>query len=288
MTLPDRKVAAKTGTTNGFKDNYTMGYTPQLTVGVWVGNTDNESMENVTGLSGAAPIWNAVMRKYHEGLPAIWYDRPPGIVDRADLPAKRPAAHARTARTSASEIFVAGTEPTISDNIWQAFDIDRETGLLAGPTTPPDRIEKRVFQILPREAADWVRESGLAQPPTEKHSGRPEDFDPDSAIISPTVGSYIARPVGRHRQCAWRPLQTGDRRRARTNRMDADRRRARRRSAERCVAAPGHDGLRRRPLHPAPDGQSRRRAQGDHHPGDDRQHAAHDRGDRSQSRIGST
>ena len=67
LTLPDRKVAAKTGTTNGFKDNWTMGYTPQLTVGVWVGNTDNESMQNVTGLSGAAPIWNAVMRKYHEG-----------------------------------------------------------------------------------------------------------------------------------------------------------------------------------------------------------------------------
>ena len=93
LTLPDRKVAAKTGTTNGFKDNYTMGYTPQLTVGVWVGNTDNESMENVTGLSGAAPIWNAVMRKYHEGLPAIWYDRPPGIVRSRDLPAERPAAY---------------------------------------------------------------------------------------------------------------------------------------------------------------------------------------------------
>ncbi len=82
LTLPDRRVAAKTGTTNGWKDNWTMGFTPQLTVGVWVGNTDNEAMRNVTGLSGAAPIWNAVMRKYHEGLPAIWYDRPPGVTTR--------------------------------------------------------------------------------------------------------------------------------------------------------------------------------------------------------------
>ncbi len=55
LTLPDRKVAAKTGTTNGWKDNWTMGFTPQLTVGVWVGNTDNESMENVTGLVRCGP-----------------------------------------------------------------------------------------------------------------------------------------------------------------------------------------------------------------------------------------
>lgn len=194
LTLSDRKVAAKTGTTNGFKDNWTMGYTPQLTVGVWVGNTDNESMENVTGLSGAAPVWNAVMRKYHEGQPAIWYDRPPGIVDRVVC---QPSGLLPTddCQDQRSEIFVAGTEPTVSDNIWQPFEIDRETGLLAGPTTPPERIEKRVYQILPREAADWVIESGLAQPPTEKTASRPEDFDPDSAIISPTVGSYIAGQI---------------------------------------------------------------------------------------------
>ena len=194
LTLPDRKVAAKTGTTNGFKDNYTMGYTPQATVGVWVGNTDNESMKDVTGLSGAAPIWNAVMRKVHEGLPALWYDTPPGIVQRGVC---QPSGLLPTpeCQQQRSELFVAGTEPTISDNIWQAFDIDKETGLLAGPATPPDRIEKRVYEILPREAADWVRDNGLEQPPTERSSRRIEDFDPDSAIISPTVGSYIGRQL---------------------------------------------------------------------------------------------
>jgi 1A family penicillin-binding protein len=194
LTLADRKVAAKTGTTNGFKDNWTMGYTPQLTVGVWVGNTDNESMENVTGLSGAAPIWNAVMRKYHEGQPALWYDAPPGIVQRVVC---QPSGLLPTdqCQEQRAELFVAGTEPTISDNIWQEFEIDRETGLLAGPTTPPERIEKRIYQILPQEAADWVKESGLPQPPTETASLRLEDFDPDSAIISPTLGSTIGGQI---------------------------------------------------------------------------------------------
>ena len=194
LTLPDRKVAAKTGTTNGFKDNWTMGFTPQLTVGVWVGNTDNESMQNVTGLSGAAPIWNAVMRKYHEGLPAQWYDAPPGIVQRVVC---QPSGLLPTdqCQEQRAETFVAGTEPTISDNVWQEFEIDRETGLLAGPATPPERIEKRVYEILPQEASDWVRDNGIPQPPTETASLRLEDFDPDSAIISPTLGSYIAGQI---------------------------------------------------------------------------------------------
>lgn len=193
LTLPDRRVAAKTGTTNGWKDNWTMGFTPQLTVGVWVGNTDNESMENVTGLDGAAPIWNAVMRTYHQGLPAEWYDQPPGITSRTVcLPSGLLPTEACPGSSQRTEIFVAGTEPTISDNIWQAFDIDTETGNLASPLTPPERIEQRVYQILPQEAADWVRENGIAQPPTEQTVVSIEDFDPDAAIIDPTINGYIS------------------------------------------------------------------------------------------------
>lgn len=190
LTLPDRKVAAKTGTTNGFKDNWTVGFTPQLTVGVWVGNTDNESMQNVTGLDGAAPIWNAVMAKYHEGLPPTWYEQPSGLVTRAVcVPSGLlPNEYCQSQR---SEIFVAGTEPTLPDNIWQPFEIDKTTGKLAGPSTPPENREVRVYQMLPQEAADWVRENGVAQPPTEQAEARLEDFDPDVAIISPQVNGYI-------------------------------------------------------------------------------------------------
>ena len=196
LTLPDRKVAAKTGTTNGWKDNWTMGFTPQLTTGVWVGNTDNESMENVTGLSGAAPIWNAVMRKYHENVPPAWYDQPPGITSRVVcvpsglLPTDTcPGGNQRT------EIFVAGTEPTLSDNIWQAFEIDTETGMLASPLTPPERRETRVYEMLPQEAMDWMRDNGIPQPPQEASVVRLEDYDPDAAIIQPTLNGYIGGVV---------------------------------------------------------------------------------------------
>ncbi|MCU0511451.1 MAG: transglycosylase domain-containing protein [Anaerolineae bacterium] len=53
--------SVKTGTTNDYKDNWTVGYTRNLAVGVWVGNNDGTPMSNVSGLSGAAPIWNAVI-----------------------------------------------------------------------------------------------------------------------------------------------------------------------------------------------------------------------------------
>jgi len=64
LTLPDRPVAAKTGTTNDWKDGWTMGFTPSLAAGVWVGNNDNTAMNRgMDGVIVAAPIWQAFMRR---------------------------------------------------------------------------------------------------------------------------------------------------------------------------------------------------------------------------------
>ncbi|QBD79313.1 glycosyl transferase family 51 [Ktedonosporobacter rubrisoli] len=57
------QVAAKTGTTDQFVDNWTIGYTPDVVVGVWAGNADNTTMVNVSGVSGAGPIWHSVMER---------------------------------------------------------------------------------------------------------------------------------------------------------------------------------------------------------------------------------
>lgn len=68
--LPGREVAGKTGTSQDFKDAWFMGYVPQLTTGVWVGNDDNAQMKGVTGGNVPAMIWKAFMEKALEGLPA--------------------------------------------------------------------------------------------------------------------------------------------------------------------------------------------------------------------------
>ncbi len=85
--------AAKTGTTNDFRDNWTLGYTPYLTVGVWAGNSDNSPMVHSSGLTGAAPLWHDFMegvfaspellselREIIGPLPQT-FERPDGIVE---------------------------------------------------------------------------------------------------------------------------------------------------------------------------------------------------------------
>ncbi|GER87099.1 hypothetical protein KDW_12610 [Dictyobacter vulcani] len=62
-TLCTRQVATKTGTTDDFRDNWTIGYTPDVVVGVWVGNANNEKMNDVIGITGAGPIWHSVMER---------------------------------------------------------------------------------------------------------------------------------------------------------------------------------------------------------------------------------
>lgn len=73
--------AVKTGTTNDFKDNWTVGYTPDLAIGVWSGNSNNDPMINISGLQGAAPIWRDTMHAlYSFGIfPNVSFNQPPGL-----------------------------------------------------------------------------------------------------------------------------------------------------------------------------------------------------------------
>ncbi len=77
LSLPNRPVAAKTGTTNEFRDAWTMGYSPSLVVGVWVGNNDNKKMSSkADGSVVAAPIWNEFMKRALEGSPVENFNKP--------------------------------------------------------------------------------------------------------------------------------------------------------------------------------------------------------------------
>jgi membrane peptidoglycan carboxypeptidase len=69
-------VAAKTGTTDSFKDNWTIGYTSSAVVGVWAGNANDSAMQHVIGITGAAPIWHSVMT-YISGMCDTYYDNIP-------------------------------------------------------------------------------------------------------------------------------------------------------------------------------------------------------------------
>ena len=78
----DYPVACKTGTSTDFRDNWTIGFTPEFTVGVWVGNFDGSPMREVSGVTGAGPIFHAIMDHLHSSRGTSWYRTPPEIVER--------------------------------------------------------------------------------------------------------------------------------------------------------------------------------------------------------------
>lgn len=77
LTLPDRPVAVKTGTTNDYRDAWTVGYTPSLVTGVWVGNNDfSEMKRGADGSIVAAPIWHNFMNRVLQNTPVETFNKP--------------------------------------------------------------------------------------------------------------------------------------------------------------------------------------------------------------------
>ena len=109
----DRPAAAKTGTTQSFRDNWTLGYTPYVTVGVWAGNSDNSTMNNIIGITGAGPIWHDVM-EYVSHL----YKYPPDDFRKpADVVAGTVSAYTglmpHPGEPTVTDWFIDGTLPTM-------------------------------------------------------------------------------------------------------------------------------------------------------------------------------
>jgi len=77
----DFPVACKTGTSSDFRDNWAFGYTPEFTVGVWIGNADSSPMQNVSGVTGAAPILHDLLEHLHQRYGTTWYSQPTNVVE---------------------------------------------------------------------------------------------------------------------------------------------------------------------------------------------------------------
>ena len=95
--------AVKTGTSKDLRDNWCVGYTDRYTVGVWVGNASGEPMHKVSGVSGAAPIWAAVVKHLHRHHASMPPRAPQGVVPM-------PIQFAAQLEVARDEVFIAGTE----------------------------------------------------------------------------------------------------------------------------------------------------------------------------------
>ncbi|MBI1872084.1 hypothetical protein HYS10_01560, partial [Candidatus Collierbacteria bacterium] len=124
LNLGSRAVAVKTGTTNDLRDNWTLGWTRDVVVGVWVGNNDNSQMKNVaSGVSGAAPIWRRIMLEYLSKVQDRPFETPAGVSQvEVDKISGYPA---HDGYPSYKEWFIDGSVPTGEDSIHTKINVCR-------------------------------------------------------------------------------------------------------------------------------------------------------------------
>ncbi|MBI2886853.1 MAG: PBP1A family penicillin-binding protein [Chloroflexi bacterium] len=200
LRLPGgRPAGVKTGTTEDLRDFWTVGYTPGLVTGVWMGNANNAKL--TSGFSGTttAPIWEKFMAQALEGTPIIPFQAPPGIVTaRVCVPSGLlPSPICPKTR---QELFVRGQAPTQEDNLYKAYRIDKTTGKLATSRTPPENVEERVYLALPEDAKEWAKQNGIEQPPEEApalpvQAGQPAR-SPDGGAAAPGRTAITAPAPG--------------------------------------------------------------------------------------------
>lgn len=152
LVIPGKAVSVKTGTTDNKKDNWTIGYTPNFLAAVWVGNNDNTPMNQslTSGVTGAAPIWNKVMRMLLKDQPDLWPVKPETVVGKQICNesggAMTKEGDGKESCGARYEYFIKGTEPQGGGSFRQSVPINKDTDKLASPNDT--NVENRDKTII--------------------------------------------------------------------------------------------------------------------------------------------
>ena len=175
-----RPVAAKLGQVQDGLDLWTIGTTPQRVTVVWMGADAAFSPKASLG------IWHAIMKRASLDLPADGWELPLGVtqMDVCDPSGYLPTADCPNI---VSEVFLNGSEPTQYDNLYQTFEVNRETGYLATVFTPLALVEERKYMLVPEEAREWAEGAGLPVPPTAYDAIQLPPKLPNAYISTPNL-----------------------------------------------------------------------------------------------------
>lgn len=160
LILPDRPVAAKTGTTNDWRDGWTLGFTPSLVAGVWVGNNDNTPMaQKADGVYVAAPIWHNFMKRALKNTPVEDF-----------TPAEPPPAD---------------TKPIL---LGQGFgdivvNINKTNGLLASDATPPELVISKTY-LIPHDLLFYINKDEPSGPPPSDPSADIQFANWEASVVN--------------------------------------------------------------------------------------------------------
>lgn len=158
FTVDLPRVAWKTGTSYGRRDAWSVGYNPEYTVGVWIGNFNGREAERLVGAEVAAPllfdIFNALSNS------GAWFGKPPSVGVRKVCPLSGRLATENCPET-VDELYIYGVSPTAQCDMHRKFYIDDETGLRLSKSCRAGRgYKEKLFVIWPREIAMWMKREG--------------------------------------------------------------------------------------------------------------------------------
>ncbi len=171
LRIPGKVVAVKTGTTNDYRDNWTIGYTPSVLVATWVGNNDNSAMNGLTsGVTGAAPMWHDLMTAMLKNIRSGGFQKPDDVVGSyvcsdSGLPPQAEGTPGRCA--TRFEYFIKGTIPRQTDPGIENVLIDKSTNDLAKPGQT-DNAEYRPMRIVKDPTGDTYCVTCAHPEPTPK------------------------------------------------------------------------------------------------------------------------
>ncbi|OGJ37252.1 MAG: hypothetical protein A3A82_03760 [Candidatus Pacebacteria bacterium RIFCSPLOWO2_01_FULL_47_12] len=145
LVIPNQIVSAKTGTTNDLRDNWTIGYTPEYLVATWVGNNDNTRMDGrvVSGITGAAPIFNDIMRFILTDKEPVWQTKPPDVLSAQVCAHGQPQQPGDQCQARDQELYWDQSVPSRSLAVRKQTWVDPTTGL---PPKPGEQIDGLVLE----------------------------------------------------------------------------------------------------------------------------------------------
>ncbi len=200
LTLKNRPVASKTGTTNDYKDAWTVGYTPSLVTAVWAGNNNNKAMSPSGGSIGAAPIWHSYMEKALADTKVEQFARPSEIkeITVEKYSNKLPSEYSKD---FVKDIFATWQAPTERDDVNIKLRVCIGGGLLAPKNMPDSQVEQRIYSNIHSEIPDkpnwenpvkvWAQSHGLYQPAPTKYCKIGEVAKPEINITEPVNGAQV-------------------------------------------------------------------------------------------------
>lgn len=188
------EVAVKTGTSKGFRDNYTVGYTDRFTVAVWVGNFDGSAMQGVSGVTGAAPLFRGIMLAAMRGHE----DEPLEAARSDELEDVEVCALSGGLPTNACGARAHERLPTSSRRdmctMHQKVAVDSRNGLRAGDGCPRGFVSERVVESYPDELVAWAKAAGRPLAPVDVSPHCPDGRPRAGAavrILSPRDGAHF-------------------------------------------------------------------------------------------------